>query len=146
MTGIRDLFSGFRASSSGTAAERVRMDVITRNIANSQTTRMPGSDKPTPYRRQQVTFEPIMRRLTSGQEVAEGVRVSSIEGDFSAPFEEIYDPGHPDKDERGIVRMPNVNSTKEMADLITAVRAYEANIKAQDTFVRMAESALRLAQ
>ena len=146
MSTIRNLFSGLRASSSGTTAERARIDVITRNIANAQTTRMPGHDTPTPYQRQQVSFEPILRRLANGQDVVEGVRVSSIEPDTATAFEEIYDPGHPDADARGVVRMPNVNATREMADLITAVRAYEANIKAQENFIRMAESALRLAQ
>lgn len=146
MTSIRNLFSGLRASSSGTTAERARIDVITRNIANAQTTRMPGYEKPTPYQRQTVSFEPIMRKLETGQQIIEGVRVAAIEPDTSTAFEEIFDPGHPDRDERGIVRMPNVNATKEMADLITAVRAYEANLKAQENFIRMAETALRLAQ
>lgn len=146
MTTIRNLFSGLRASASGTTAERARIDVITRNIANSQTTRMPGFDKPTPYRRQTVSFAPIMRKLEGGQEIIEGVRVAAIEPDNATAFEEVYDPGHPDADERGVVRMPNVNATKEMAELITAVRAYEANIKAQENFIRMAETALRLAQ
>lgn len=146
MSTIRNLFSGMRASSSGTAAERARIDVITRNLANAQTTRMPGFDNPTPYQRQQVSFEPILRRMQDGREIVEGVRVAEVAPDLTTPFEEIYDPGHPDADARGVVRMPNVNATKEMADLITAVRAYESNIKAQETFIRMAESALRLAQ
>jgi len=147
MTGISELFSGFRASSSGTTAERARMDIITTNLANAQTTRMPGGGKPRPYQRQQVSFEPILRRMANGEDTIEGVRISAIEPDNVTPFEEIYDPGHPDADPTtGIVRMPNVNATKEMADLITSVRAYEANIKAQENFIRMAETALRLAQ
>jgi flagellar basal-body rod protein FlgC len=146
MDSIRNLFSGFRATASGMSAERTRMDVIAKNIANAQTTRMPGSDDPTPYRRQVVHFAPILAELEDGTAEVRGVRVSEISGDFNTPFEEIYDPSHPDADSKGVVRLPNVNTMKEMADLMTAVRAYEANLKAQDTFVRMAERALRLAQ
>lgn len=146
MDGIRKLFGGFRATSSGMTAERVRMDVISRNIANASTTRMPGFDEPTPYRRQVVHFAPILRELDGGKQEVSGVRVSEIGLDMNTPFEEVYDPTHPDSDQNGVVKMPNVNTMKEMADLMTAVRAYEANLKAQDTFVRMAERALRLAQ
>ncbi len=146
MSSIRNLFSGFRATASGMAAERVRMDVIAKNLANAQTTRMPGDGPTEPYRRQVARFEPILRRLENGETVTDGVRVSEISGDFKTPFDELYNPTHPDADAAGIVRMPNVNTMKEMADLMTAVRAYEANLRAQDTFVRMAERALRLAQ
>ncbi len=146
MDGIRSLFGGFRATASGMTAERVRMDVISRNIANASTTRMPGSDEPMPYRRQVVHFAPILKELAGGKHEVRGVRVSEIGPDMDSPFEEVYDPTHPDADGNGIVKMPNVNTMKEMADLMTAVRAYEANLKAQDSFIRMAESALRLAQ
>ena len=146
MDPLRNLFSGMRASASGMSAERIRMDVIAKNLANAQTTRMPGDGLPEPYRRQEVHFAPILRRLESGAEVVEGVHVSEISGDYRTPFEELYDPMHPDADANGVVRMPNVNTMKEMADLMTAVRAYEANLRAQETFVRMAERALRLAQ
>ena len=74
------------------------------------------------------------------------VRVSQISGDYATPFEQIFDPTHPDADAEGIVRMPNVNTVKEMADLITAVRAYEANLTLQESFERMADRALRLAE
>ncbi len=146
MSSIRNLFSGFRATASGLSAERARIDTISKNIANANTTRMPGSVEPQPYRRQVVHFEPILRELSNGASVSEGVRVSKIEGDFKTPFEEISDPTHPDANADGIVRLPNVNTMKEMADLMTAVRAYEANLKAQDIFVQMAERALRQAQ
>jgi len=146
MDGIRSLFRGFRATASGMTAERIRMDVIARNIANANTTRMPGSSEPNPYRRQVVHFAPILHELEGGKQEVRGVRVTEIAPDTTTPFEEIPDPTHPDADENGIVRMPNVNTMKEMADLMTAVRAYEANLKAQDSFVRMAERALRLAQ
>jgi flagellar basal-body rod protein FlgC len=146
MDGIQNLFSGFRASASGMTAERVRMDVISKNLANAQTTRMPGEGDARPYRRQVVHFAPILKELEGGQTDVRGVRVTEISGDFDSPFEEVYDPTHPDAGDDGVVRMPNVNTMKEMADLMTAVRSYEANLKSQDTFVKMAERALRMAQ
>jgi flagellar basal-body rod protein FlgC len=143
MDGIRNLFSGMNASSSGLSAERVRIDVIARNIANANTTKVPGGG---PYRRQVVHFEPILQRQADGSMHSTGVRVSEVGPDLRTPFERIYDPGHPDADSTGFVRMPNVNATREMADLITAVRAYEANLSVQESFLQMAERALRLAQ
>jgi flagellar basal-body rod protein FlgC len=137
------LFSSLRTSASGLAAERKRIDVIARNIANAHTTRTPEGG---PYRRQVVLFEPLLRKLERGGTEVAGVRVRGVEGDRSAPFEQVHDPAHPDADARGMVLLPNVNATREMADLITAMRAYEANLAAQDSFVRMAERALRLAQ
>lgn len=143
MSGFENLFSGFRASASGMTAERTRIDVIARNIANARTTRTPDGG---PYRRQVVDFEPILERLTDGTTVMAGVRVAAIHGDTSTPFEEVHDPTHPDADANGVVRYPNVNTTREMADLIMAMRAYEANVETQRNFIEMAERALRLAR
>ncbi len=151
MSSIEKLFSGMRASASGLSAERVRIDVIARNIANASVTKM--ADGSGPYRRQVVHFAPMLAKQADGlatqsgsAPLSVGVRVSGVSDDVSSPFERIRDPGHPDADADGMVTMPNVNTTREMADMITAMRAYEANIGAQDTFVRMAERALRLAQ
>lgn len=144
MDGIQRLFSGLNAAATGLSAERLRIDVIARNIANAQTTRVPGEDGP--YRRQVVSFAPVLERaMGRGQDVV-GVRVDSVDGDFGTPFEEVHDPGHPDADEFGVVRMPNVDTMREMADLITAVRSYEANIRVQESFQEMAQRALRLAE
>ena len=144
MTELNNLFSGMRSSSSGLAAERVRMDVIARNIANSQTTRLPGTTEP--YRRQVVEFAPIFERLANGSKVANGVQVTGVSPDNRTPFELLHDPSHPHADQDGFVSMPNVNATKEMTDLMVAIRSYEANLKVQQSFVRMAERAIRLAQ
>lgn len=141
MSGIEKLFSGMRASSSGLAAERVRIDVIARNIANAEVTRTPEGG---PYRRQLVRFEPVLDAARG--RLAGPLRVAGIVEDEKTPFEVLHDPSHPDADEQGNVLLPNVNTTLEMADMITALRAYEANLNAQDGFVRMAERALRLAQ
>jgi flagellar basal-body rod protein FlgC len=143
MSGMEKLFSGMRASASGLAAERVRIDVIARNIANAEVTKTPEGG---PYRRQLVRFEPMLQKEEDGTHSRGGVRVSGVVEDSSTPFEVLHDPGHPDADEHGNVLLPNVNTTREMADMITAMRAYEANLNAQDGFVRMAERALRLAQ
>lgn len=143
MSGIGSLFSGMRASSSGLAAERIRMDVIAKNIANAQTTRTPEGG---PYRRQVVFFEPILERAQNGQTEIQGVRVSKVGEDRTSVPERVFNPSHPDADPDGYVTMPNVNTTQEMVDLISASRAYEANLAAQESFVSMAERALRLLQ
>ena len=143
MEGIGQLFGGMRASASGLSAERVRIDVIAQNLANAETTRTPSGG---PYRRQVVHFEPILQKAASGKVETAGVRVTRVADDTTTPMEQVFDPGHPDADPSGFVTMPNVNATREMADLITAMRAYEANLSAQEAFVRMAEQALRLAQ
>jgi len=143
MNPLDRLFSGMRSSASGLAAERARIDVIARNIANAEATTTPEGG---PYRRQLVRFEPILRELADGSRVAEGVRVAGVVEDRETPFEVLHDPAHPDADELGNVLLPNVNTAREMADMITALRAYEANLNAEDAFVRMAEKALRLAQ
>lgn len=142
MDALQKLFGGMRISASGLKAERARMDIIAQNIANAQTTAVPGTGEP--YRRQVVKFASIFHRMAGGASEPGGVEVSDVTGDYDAPFEEVYDPTHPDADERGIVYMPNVNTMREMADLITAVRAYEANMSVQESFERMAERALRL--
>ena len=140
MEGIGKLFGGFQSAASGLAAERARVDVIARNLANAQTTSTPEGG---PYRRQVVRFEPLLARASNGKLEARGVRVAGVEQDTSTPFQRVFDPTHPDADEQGFVSLPNVNTAMEMADLITAMRAYEANAVMQETFVQMAERALR---
>lgn len=143
MEGIQRFFGGFRAAASGLAAERARVDAIARNIANAQTTSTPEGG---PYRREVMRFAPILERAADGSTRTQGVRVVGVERDESTPFERILDPDHPDADAEGFVLLPNVNTAREMADLITAMRAYEANASVQENFVQMAERALRMAQ
>ena len=140
MSGIDGLFSGLRTASSGLTAERVRIDVIADNIANSQTTRTPEGGA---FRRKVVHFEPLVRHR-NGKEVGGGVRVSKVSRDMETAMEMIHDPGHPDANEAGMVEYPNVNSIREMADLMTAIRSYEANLKSQELFMRMAQRALEM--
>jgi flagellar basal-body rod protein FlgC len=133
-------FTGMRICASGLTAERERMDVIAENLANSRTTRTAEGG---PYRRKMVLFEPILARV-EGADRAQGVRATRVEVDRVTDFERVLDPGHPDAGADGMVTYPNVNTVMEMADLITAMRAYEANLTAQENFTRMAERALDL--
>jgi flagellar basal-body rod protein FlgC len=143
MSGIESLFSGMRISASGLSAERTRMDVIAENIANARTTRTPEGG---PYRRKIVEFEPLLQESLMGEDRAVGVGVSRVVPDLETPFERVLDPSHADAGPDGFVEYPNVNTVLEMADLITSMRAYEANLTAQENFVRMAERALQIAR
>ncbi len=143
MSGLDKLFSGMRSSSQGLAAERVRMDIIAQNIANARTTKTADGS---PYRRQMVRFEPLLEKATDGSLRAVGVRAHEVVEDFKTPFERIHDPANPDADAEGFVHLPNVSATREMADLVTAMRSYEANLAAQENFQKLAERALGLAR
>ena len=140
---LDQLFSTLRTSASGLAAERVRVGVIAENIAGARITKTPEGG---PYRRKVVVFEPLMRKHGVGESSAVGVRATRIENDTNSPFEDVHDPSHPDADENGNVRMPNVNPLKEMADMIGSMRSYEANLSAQENFLRMAQRALDIAR
>ena len=138
--GTDGFFTGMRICASGLTAERERMDVIAENLANARTTRTPDGG---PYRRKIVLFEPILAEF-EGERRALGVKATRVGVDRATDFERVLDPGHPDAGVDGIVLYPNVNTVMEMADLITAMRAYEANLTAQESFMRMAERALDL--
>jgi flagellar basal-body rod protein FlgC len=139
--GFRDLFAGSAISGTGMAAERLRMEVIANNIANAQSTRSANGG---PYRRQDVVFAELLgdgRDRT--QPALRGVEVvERVEDPSELP--RIYMPGHPDADAEGYVRFPNVTLPIEMVNLLTAARAYEANLKAAQTFRTMNEQALAL--
>lgn len=114
------LFNTMRISASGLSAERLRMDTITSNITNATTTR--GEDGK-PYVRKIAVFQ---ENLDEAKKL-NGVKSVGIVNDES-PLKSVYDPTHPDADEEGYVLMPNVNLLNEMADMIAASRAYEANV------------------
>ena len=132
------LFGSLGISSSGMAAERMRMDVIAENLANADTTR--GVDGK-PYQRKEVLLQQAPG--TSFGDVLAGVQVSGIVAD-ATPGQRVYDPGHPDADAQGYVTKPNVNSVTEMVDLITASRSYDANVQAMNTAKSMFTKALDL--
>jgi len=131
---------------SALTAERLRMDIISQNIANKNTTRTEDGG---PYRRKQVVFQErgldfqsILDRegRSSGQG---GVRVAAIV-ESDEPLVPVYDPNHPDANEDGYVMMPNVDTAEEMVDFMAASRAYEANITALNIVKAMAMQALEI--
>ena len=147
------MFASFNIASSGLTAQRLRMDVISNNIANATTTRTPEGGA---YRRKRAIFAPlnirpnykspmVPDRIEHG--LGRGVRVVKIEED-SSPLRLVYDPHHPDAikigPKRGYVEMPNVNVVMEMTDLISASRSYEANIMLINSERSMFNKALEL--
>lgn len=144
------LTNGFDISSSALTAQRLRMDVISSNIANADTTRGRLVDgKWVPYQRKVVTLEakqnkPFSEVLSGAMKQTgsgEGVKVSSIKDD-TAPFKQVYNPTHPDADENGFVLLPNVDVLKEMVDMMSATRSYEANVTALNASKSMITRAL----
>lgn len=142
------IFNSMDISATGLTAQRLRLDTISNNIANANTTRtLEGG----PYRRQRVVFSERSSAPTFGsllnnainRDVSQGVRVVSIEKDPS-PLSFVYDPSHPDADNEGYVAMPNVNIITEMVDMISATRSYEANITAIDAAKSMISKALEI--
>jgi flagellar basal-body rod protein FlgC len=142
-----DLLKSMRISSSGLRANLKRTEAINSNIANAQTTRTAEGG---PYRRKEVVF---------GSEPARDTFSEVLEGEIDAQAQEVhatevvsvneapilkYDPTHPDANKEGYVAMPNINVMKEMADLISAQRAYEANIKTLGVTKGMAMKALEI--
>lgn len=146
--GMGSLFSSTAISGTGLTAERLRMEVAANNIANAHST---SSSAGGAYRRQQVVFsslidESLMEGSHSAAQTIEGLRGVEIVGvqPDQSPLQRIHNPGHPDADAEGFVEMPNVSLPTEMIDLMTANRAYEANLKSLQTFRQMAEQALSL--
>jgi flagellar basal-body rod protein FlgC len=132
--------SSLDISASGLSAQRQRLDVIANNIANANTTRtLQGG----PYQREQVIFSARLEASSIGQPQPAGVDVPSISTDPTPP-RSVYDPGHPDADAKGYVQMPNVNIVQEMVDMVSATRAYEANVTAMNAAKTMAVKALEL--
>lgn len=141
-----------RVSLSALTAQRVRMDVTASNLANVETTRTPQGG---PYLRRQVVFateQPTgFAQLVATREgaagmtpsAARGVRVAGIVVDQRA-VREVYDPEHPDADENGIVRYPDIDVVSEMTNLLAATRAYEANVTVLDAIKAMAMRALSI--
>lgn len=122
-----NVLTGISNTSSALEGERIRMEVISQNIANANTTRDVNGQ---PYQRQQVVFETVLNQQFEGSPnsaAPSGIQVARIEKDQRSP-RLVFDPGHKDADANGMVAMPNINIHEEMADLITAQRAFEANL------------------
>lgn len=146
------MFSAFDVNASGMTAQRLRMDVISENVANAQTTR---TEDGTPYRRKVVTFaeksdtgigsfSKVLGSVSSNYGIGQGVKVSNISEDYTTEMNMVYDPSHPDADENGYVTYPNVNIVTEMTNLIDASRAYEANATAFSASKSMALKGLEI--
>lgn len=141
------IFTTFKVSASGLSAERLRMDVIADNISNAETTR---TSQGGPYKRKMVVFSPngsFENTLQGKLAQQQGVKVEKIVEDKS-PFKMTYNPEHPDAilegQNKGYVALPNVDIVKEMVDLISATRAYEANVTALNAAKSMAFKALEI--
>lgn len=142
-------FSALNTSASGLSAQRLRMDTISENIANINTTRTQGGG---PYKRKGVIFEAKNEGRDFSEyfdlslhkyDVGNGVRVKEV---FEDPSEgtKVYEPNHPDADADGYVTMPNVNVVEEMVNMISASRSYEANITAMNTTKSMITKILEM--
>ncbi len=160
--GLRGIFSAIDVSSSGLSAQRRKLNVIAANIANAETTR---TETGQPYRRRIVQFAEqsgspfanLLRRVigklstTHPRHIPVAEQVTAVETPpavqarevtDNSPFRLVYDPTHPDADANGYVAYPNVNVVTEMVDMITASRAYEANVAAINAAKEMAKRAL----
>lgn len=157
------MFTAFDISATGLSAQRYRMDTISENIANANTTRTADG---TPYRRKVVTFSTqetehkgnfghVLDEIVGDGRTAKsfearenaigyGVKISSIGEDHETPMNMVYDPSHPDADENGYVTYPNVNTITEMTNLIDASRSYEANATALNASKSIALKGLSL--
>lgn len=149
------IFHSMNTTASALTAQRLRMDVISSNMANVDTTRAKMvNGEWQPYRRKSVTltsqegqfsnFLNVAMGKTSKQAVGNGVKVTSINEDTETPFKLVYDPTNPDANAEGYVEMPNVDPLKEMVDLISATRSYEANVTVFNANKTMLTKALEI--
>lgn len=147
------IFHSFNISSSGLTSQRLRMDVAASNIANAYTTRarINENDEYEPYRRKMVAMQPhgqsfkhfLHKAQVGRKKPTEGVKVTHILHDRE-PFKLVYDPSHPDANDEGYVQYPNVDPLKEMVDIMSATRSYEANVTALNATKDMLLKALEI--
>ena len=145
---MSDFVTGFRISSSGMAAQRMRMNTISSNLANINTTRTPEGG---PYRRKDVVFESMPEVRSFGEILGvnspradmQRVQVTDVISDRKAPMLK-YEPDHPDANAEGYVAYPNINLMEEMTNMIQATRSYEANVQSLQASKDMALSALEI--
>jgi flagellar basal-body rod protein FlgC len=146
------LFDAIGIAGTGLSAERVRMDVTAENLANADTTKGPGG---LPYQRQEVVLAQAAPAAgfnnalsgalaqTNGAQTPGGVNVSEIVQD-KTPDQLVYDPGNPEANAQGYVRMPNVSTVTEMTDLISEQQSYQSDVTAMQTAKSMFSSTLGL--
>lgn len=145
---MSDIYTGMRISSSGMAAQRMRLNTIASNLANIETTQTPEGG---PYRRKDVVFGALPEARNFGEIFSSSdprgefqrVQVIDVQSDMKAP-RMVYNPNHPDSNPEGYVAMPNINLMEEMTNMIQATRAYEANVSAMQAAKDMALSSLEI--
>lgn len=138
------LYTGMDILSSGMTAQRQRMNVVSSNLANANTTR---TEEGGPYRRKEPVFASQAVSANASdpafEQALRGVSVVDVVND-PAPLPMVWDPGHPDADPEGYVQMPNVNVVEEMVNMMTASRSYEANVTAFQTLQQMINRSLEI--
>ena len=142
-----DIFTTMKISASALKAQRIRMNTISSNLANIETTRTPDGG---PYRKREVVFQSSQQGFSNTldnrmRDAAQGVKVSQVQASPQPP-RMVYDPSHPDADEDGQVAMPNISLVEETADMMSASRAYESNVTVVKSAKRMALKALSIGQ
>lgn len=142
---MMDIFTTFAISSSAMKAQKTRLDTVSSNLANAETTATPEGG---PYKKKSVYFQSkpmdFREHLDSAlQSSAQGVEVTQILEDQDPP-RQVYNPAHPDAGDDGYVAMPNVDVLKEMVDMMSATRSYQANVTAIQAAKRMAQKALEI--
>ncbi|MGG5252954.1 flagellar basal body rod protein FlgC [Neobacillus sp. SM06] len=148
------IFQSLNTSASALTAQRLRMDVISSNMANADTTRAKlVNGKWQPYQRKMVVLQPkeggfssyLQTAINGGTNAAGGgVMVSKIVEDAKTPYKMVYDPENPDANQDGYVQLPNVDPLREMTDLISATRSYEANVTVLNASKGMLMKALEI--
>ncbi len=136
-------FTSLKVSGSALVSERLRVDLASANLANANATRSPEGG---PYRRRDAVIESVPVSTRFGFDLERAVRQVKVRGiriDQTAP-RQIYNPRHPDSDESGMLRLPNIQIVEEMTNLMNAQRAFEANLSAISTSRTLAERALRI--
>jgi len=138
------VFEGLDVALSGLKAQRVRMDLISSNLANVNSTR--GGENGEPYRKKMPVFETMLDQNLSGSD--NGIKLSKVAVkeivEDTSPFKMKYEPTHPDADENGYVRLPNIDPMREMVDMMSAIRSYEANLTAFNTHKEMLLKSLEI--
>ncbi len=141
-----DFFSALKISASALKAQRTRLNTISSNLANANTTK---TSEGGPYKRKDVVFRPKQLRenfssmLNQQLRQVKGVEVTSVKEDQKPP-RMVYDPRHPDANAKGYVAMPNVNVVEEMVNMINCSRTFEANTTVISTIKGMALQALSI--
>ena len=139
-----DILNTFRISGSALQAQSTRLNAISSNLANVETTSTPEGG---PYKKKSVVFQStplsFQDQLEEIRQGVQGVSVTKIAEDTSAP-RKVYNPSHPDAKEDGYVEMPNISVLEEMVDMMSATRSYQANVTSIKMAKRMAMKALEL--